>query len=142
MWEYEGYPGYQASMELYHRDPNAKTFQKQLLPMLRHRHNQICLEFAYWATSPPADHNALYELRSYTLQPGHLLEWESHWKKGLEIRRQYCTPVGAWFTQLGELSQVHHMWTYPDLETRKRNREAAWSASGWAETVYNTGKFQ
>lgn len=34
-------------------------------------------------------------------------------RKGLECRRQFCEPVGAWFSQLGELHTVHHMWTYP-----------------------------
>lgn len=47
------------------------------------------------------------------LQPGRLLEWEMNWRKGLECRKQFCEPVGAWFTQLGELNTVYHMWTYP-----------------------------
>lgn len=66
------------------------------------------------------------------------MEWENHWQKGLEIRKRYCEPVGAWFSQFGQLSVVHHMWFYPDLETRKKMREAAWQVDGWAETVYNT----
>jgi hypothetical protein len=63
-----------------------------------------------------------------------------HWRKGLECRRQFCEPVGAWFSQLGDLNVVHHMWTYPDLQTRKTTREDAWQVDGWAETVTNTGK--
>lgn len=82
-------------------------------------------------------------------------------RKGLECRRQFCEPVGAWFTQLGELNTVYHMWTYPyvltlklkhfkiklivqqihsDLQTRKTTREDAWNTEGWPETVYKTGK--
>lgn len=34
-------------------------------------------------------------------------------RKGLDCRRKFCEPVGAWFTQLGELNTVYHMWTYP-----------------------------
>lgn len=63
-----------------------------------------------------------------------------HWRKGLDCRRQFCEPVGAWFSQLGDLNVVHHMWTYPDLQTRKTTREDAWQVDGWAETVTNTGK--
>jgi hypothetical protein len=63
-----------------------------------------------------------------------------HWRKGLDCRRQFCEPVGAWFSQLGDLNVVHHMWTYPDLQTRKITREDAWQVDGWAETVTNTGK--
>src|SRR3954467_8454748 len=86
-------------------------------------------------------------------------------RKGLECRRQFCEPVGAWFSQLGSLNYVHHMWTYPyvyfppilltvrfelspacgckygfrDLQTRKETRESAWKIEGWPQTVYNTG---
>ncbi|KAG2202651.1 hypothetical protein INT47_002083 [Mucor saturninus] len=72
------------------------------------------------------------------LLPGRLLEWEMNWRKGLECRKQFCEPVGAWFTQLGELNTVYHMWTYPDLQTRKTTREDAWNTEGWPETVYKT----
>lgn len=82
----------------------------------------MCLEFAFWYTTPydqqqsAAKLSSIYELRSYLLKPGNLLEWEQQWKQGLQIRRKYCQPVGAWFTQLGQLSLVHHMWVYPSLE--------------------------
>lgn len=59
-------------------------------------------------------------------------------KRGLEVRKKFCQPVGAWFSQLGRLNTVHHMWVYPDLETRKLNREEAWKEEGWAETVHST----
>lgn len=44
-------------------------------------------------------------------------------------------PVGAFFSQVGQLHEVHHIWFYPDMSTRKQLREAAWSVSGWGETV-------
>ena len=61
-----------------------------------------------------------------------------HWKRGLEARRQFCDPIGAWFSQLGNLHTVQHLWWYPDLETRKANREQAWAVKGWAQTVEKT----
>ena len=30
-------------------------------------------------------------------------------KKGLKARQKYVQPVGAWFSQLGELHVVHHV---------------------------------
>jgi NIPSNAP len=63
-------------------------------------------------------------------------------------------PVGAWFSQVGRLHQVHHLWQYAyvrplylrtvknlkhfissDLKTRKDLREKAWELDGWSETV-------
>jgi len=98
----------------------------------------MMLEFAFWATAAPHTRGGCFELRRYQLKPGRLLEWEVNWRRGLECRRQFCEPVGAWFSQLGHLNVVNHMWQYPDLETRKRTREEAWKVDGWAETVYNT----
>ncbi|CAG8585012.1 4607_t:CDS:2 [Ambispora gerdemannii] len=138
LWEYNGYTGYQETKNQLKNDQIYQDFEKKIRPMILSRTNQICLEFAFWQTSPPAVHGGIYELRSYGLKPGHLLEWETYWHKGLECRRQFCEPVGAWFSQLGTLNCVHHMWNYPDLETRKTTREQAWQVDGWAETVYKT----
>ena len=138
IWEFTGYTGHQIIYDKLMQDPEYTQYCRKLMPMLRSRSNQICLEFAFWATSPPRNHGGIFELRSYSLKPGRMLEWETNWRKGLEYRRQFCEPVGAWFAQLGRLNQVHHMWQYPDLEARKRTREAAWQTDGWAQTVYNT----
>jgi hypothetical protein len=54
---------------------------------------------------------------------------------GLEARKKYVSPVGAWFTQLGNLNEVHHLWYYPDLLTRKNMRESAWGDGNWSQTV-------
>ena len=56
-------------------------------------------------------------------------------RSGIEARRKFVEPVGAWFSQVGRLHQVHHLWQYPDLATRKETREKAWQVDGWAETV-------
>ncbi|PKY47740.1 NIPSNAP-domain-containing protein [Rhizophagus irregularis] len=138
IWEYQGYTGYHETLNQLKNDQYHQNFVKKLRPMLQNRKSQICLEFAFWATSPPAALGGIYELRSYRLKPGRLLEWENHWKRGLECRRQFCEPVGAWFCQLGELNFVHHMWQYPDLESRKITREQAWNVDGWADTVFKT----
>jgi hypothetical protein len=113
LWEYTGYPGHAKTLERLNNDPKHAAFLRELRPMLRERRNQICLEFAFWATMAPSYHGGVYELRSYKLKPGNLLEWETHWRRGLECRRQFCEPVGAWFSQLGQLNYVHHMWQYP-----------------------------
>ncbi|KAG0272494.1 hypothetical protein BGZ95_011752 [Linnemannia exigua] len=138
IWEFEGYLGHAQEMDRLRNDPIYQKFLKDLRPLLISRDNQICLEFAFWKSRPPVALGGIYEMRTYLLKPGNLLEWETNWRRGLECRRQFCEPVGAWFSQLGKLNYVHHMWNYPDLETRKKTREQAWKVDGWAETVYNT----
>jgi NIPSNAP len=51
-------------------------------------------------------------------------------KKGLEARKQVVQPVGAWFSQLGGLNYVHHMWEYPSLQERKEMRAKTWKLKG------------
>ncbi|KAJ1965417.1 hypothetical protein H4R35_007063 [Dimargaris xerosporica] len=138
VWEFEGYPAHSELLMQLHTNPAYQEMQSKIQRLVRSRSNQIMLEFAFWPTSPPVVTQGLYELRSYQLKAGRLLEWESNWRSGIECRKDHEKPIGAWFSQLGQLNQVHHMWAYPDLETRRLNREEAWTKDGWAQTVYNT----
>lgn len=95
-------------------------------------------EFSFWPTTPPRSLGGVFELRSYTLHPGNLLEWETHWRRGLKARREVMEGVGAWFVQIGDLNTVHHLWQFANLEERKRRREESWSVEGWGETVHKT----
>ncbi|SCV67705.1 BQ2448_5316 [Microbotryum intermedium] len=99
-------------------------------------------EFAFWQCAEPrADLGGIVELRTYSLKPGALLEWENQWRVGLEARlRSGHSPLGAWFSQLGELHQVHHMWHYATLEERRATREKAWTIDTWSGTVTKTVK--
>lgn len=36
-----------------------------------------------------------------------------HRRRGIEARRKFVRPVGAWFSQVGRLHQVYHLWQYP-----------------------------
>ena len=101
-----------------------------MIPYLTSRSQQLCQEFAFFPTIPPRAEGGIFELRSYQLHPGTLLQWEHTWyvicesfpsaslmphdrRKGIEARRKFVEPVGAWFSQVGRLHQVHHMWQYP-----------------------------
>ncbi|KAF5388582.1 hypothetical protein D9757_004722 [Collybiopsis confluens] len=111
-----------------------------MLPLINSRSNQLNQEFAFFPTAPPHAQGGIFELRSYQLIPGTLLAWENTWRRGIDARRKQIAPVGAWFSQVGRLHQVHHMWQYPNLETRKVTREKAWQIDGWAETVDKTAQ--
>ncbi|CAE6463526.1 unnamed protein product, partial [Rhizoctonia solani] len=90
-----------------------RATEAALRPYLVSRNQQLCQEFAFLPSSPPREQGGVFELRSYTLQPGSLLEWENVWRRGIEARKQFVKPVGAWFSQVGRLHEVHHLWQYP-----------------------------
>ncbi|KAJ7293060.1 hypothetical protein C8J57DRAFT_1268007 [Mycena rebaudengoi] len=133
------YEGYEKTSQLLRSTTHLQAYQ-EMAPFLNSRSSQLSQEFAFLPTAPPHAEGGIFELRSYQLKPGTLLEWEHTWRRGIEARRKFVEPVGAWFSQVGRLHQVHHLWQYPSLDARKHVREEAWQIDGWAETVSKTSQ--
>ncbi|XP_041864233.1 protein NipSnap homolog 2-like isoform X2 [Melanotaenia boesemani] len=106
--------------------------------MLLSRRNQLLLEFSFWNEPVPRPGPNIYELRSYQLRPGTMIEWGNYWARAIEIRQQNHEAVGGFFSQIGSLYTVHHLWAYKDLQSREEIRNAAWQREGWDEVVYYT----
>ncbi|KAI0119858.1 NIPSNAP-domain-containing protein [Daldinia grandis] len=138
IWEYQRYQGYHQSLNSISRHPDFADFDRKLKTLIKSKNTSIMQEFSFWPTTAPRQLGGLFELRSYTLHPGNLLEWETHWRRGLKARRQVMEGVGAWFVQIGDLNTVHHLWQFANLEERKVRREESWKQEGWAETVHKT----
>ncbi|QSZ32418.1 hypothetical protein DSL72_001992 [Monilinia vaccinii-corymbosi] len=138
IWEYQRYHGYHDSLHSIASHPGFPEFDKKLKSLITKKNVSLMQEFSFWPTTPPRELGGLFELRSYTLHPGNLLEWETHWRRGLKARREVMEGVGAWFVQIGELNTVHHLWQFADLEERKRRREQSWEIEGWGDTVHKT----
>ncbi|KAF3295911.1 hypothetical protein TWF132_000457 [Orbilia oligospora] len=139
IWEYNGYSGYHSTQRYLDGLPQTQKYKKEVRKYLQSRSNSLAQEFSFWPTTPPRALGGVFELRSYTLHPGNLLEWETHWRRGLVARQsQGMEGVGAWFTQIGGLNEVHYLWQFGDLRGRQILREKSWQAEGWADTVHKT----
>ncbi|KHO00275.1 NIPSNAP family protein [Metarhizium album ARSEF 1941] len=138
IWEYQKYEGYHQSRYSITHHPEFADFDSELKLLINSKHISLMQEFSFWPTTPPRQLGGIFELRSYTLHPGNLLEWEFHWRRGLEARREVMEGVGAWFVQIGELNTVHHLWQFANLEERRERREKSWSVEGWSDTVHKT----
>ena len=104
----------------------------------------------------------LLKLESFALSSSSdaaLCDVQLNRKRGMEARKNYMKPVGAWFSVVGRLHEVHHLWHYKcvssfimppdapvgldrdvfatlrDLATREEKRENAWELNGWNDTV-------
>jgi hypothetical protein len=66
----------------------------------------------------------IYELRTYTVKPGTVMEVAKHASTvSREIRGDsYGKLEGYWVTEIGPLNQVMHLWSYADLNERARLR--------------------
>ncbi|NXE71652.1 NIPS1 protein, partial [Calcarius ornatus] len=85
--------------------------------------------------------------------------------RAIKYRQENQEAVGGFFSQIGELYVVHHLWgkgghpgappawgpcwgaqgapralptAYRDLQSREETRNAAWRKRGWDENVYYT----
>lgn len=67
----------------------------------------------------------LYELRTYSVMPGkvgevlRLVEQEA-----LPVLQEHSRLIGWWFTDVGPLNQIVHLWEYKDASDREKARAA------------------
>ncbi|XP_030328834.1 protein NipSnap homolog 2 isoform X2 [Strigops habroptila] len=139
LWRYEGgYPALNEVMNKLRQNKEFTEFRKARGNMLLSRKNQLLLEFSFWNEPVPREGPNIYELRSYQLRPGTMIEWGNYWARAIRFRQDSNEAVGGFFSQIGQLYMVHHLWAYKDLQTREDIRNAAWHKPGWDELVYYT----
>ena len=66
----------------------------------------------------------IYELRTYTLKPGKVAEFEERFAKRLPFREKHSKLGAFWHTEFGPLNQVIHIWPFQDLQHRQDVRDA------------------
>jgi hypothetical protein len=77
----------------------------------------------------------IYELRTYTLEPGKQAEYlRQSAETGRKARGdRYGKLEGHWYTEFGTLNQVVHLWNYPDLNERNRLRAELAKNEEWTK---------
>lgn len=74
----------------------------------------------------------IFEMRTYTIKIGQLNNYINHFEKiGMPIISKYATLVGYWHTEIGELNQVIHIWSYNDLNERAQKRDELYKDAEW-----------
>ncbi len=73
----------------------------------------------------------IYEMRSYTYQPGTMGEVLKRWAAAVPHREEYSPLAAGMYTELGGLNKWVHIWPYKDLEERNRIREEASKNEHW-----------
>lgn len=80
----------------------------------------------------------IYEMRTYDLKPRSLPEVLKRWDEAYEKRKQLSPLAAFWYTDIGPLNQIIHVWPYADLAERGRIRAAAVASGNWPP---KTGEF-
>ncbi|MBH63403.1 MAG: hypothetical protein CL569_13355 [Alphaproteobacteria bacterium] len=73
----------------------------------------------------------IYEFRTYTLIPGGVPKALELFEAGYEHRRKYSELTAFWFTEVGALNQIIHVWPYENMEHRTEVRSAAAKDPNW-----------
>ncbi|XP_058493263.1 protein NipSnap homolog 1 isoform X2 [Solea solea] len=139
LWRYKGgYPALTECLKKLNNNKEYLEFRKERAKMLISRRNQLLLEFSFWNEPLPRQGPNIYEMRTYYLKPGTMIEWGNHWARAIKYRQENNEAVGGFFSQIGDLYVVHHLWAYESLQSREETRNSAWLKEGWDSSVYYT----
>ena len=77
----------------------------------------------------------IVDLRIYTLQPGALGAYlKLYGGEGFPLQSRHLgAPLGYYFTDIGPLNKVVHLWGYADIGERARKRAAMESDPAWTD---------
>ncbi|WP_047153882.1 NIPSNAP family protein [Aneurinibacillus tyrosinisolvens] len=76
----------------------------------------------------------IHEMRTYSVKIGKTQEYLQLFEEiGLAIISKYAKLVGYWYTEIGELNQIIHIWEYESLDLRAERRKALYSDPEWLE---------
>jgi len=143
LWRYEGgYENIDQNIKFLEQSKDFAAIEKDIVSCLRSRHSQHMLKFSYWPEIELRNGKNIYELRSYHLKPGTMVEWGNYWAKAIRMRdykQKHTEAYTGMFSQIGELYNVKHIWCYGSMEERRQARESVWQTqSQWQEIVANT----
>jgi len=85
----------------------------------------------------------IVDVRTYTLQPGALGAYLKFYAgEGYPTQSKHLgRPVGYYFTDIGPLNRVVHLWGYADIADRARKRAAMESDPAWGPYRAKAGGF-
>jgi NIPSNAP len=77
----------------------------------------------------------IYEIRTYTFKPLRGGEWLTLYRdEGLPLQQEFLgTLIGFFTTEIGDLSEVVHIWAYEGLDDRLARRERMAADSRWQD---------
>ncbi len=78
----------------------------------------------------------IYDFRMYTLKPGATPEYRAGVKElSLPIRQRHGVTLAGWYwSEIGALNQVVHIWAFDDLKHLKEAKEAVAADPEWTGT--------
>ncbi len=77
----------------------------------------------------------IYEVRTYQLVPGSLQTVIDRFGEGYEHRKKHSELAAFWYSEIGPLNQIVHVWPYADMAERDKIRSEAAKSPHWPPAV-------
>jgi hypothetical protein len=75
----------------------------------------------------------IYELRTYSLLPGHTPDVVKTWTEKIPGRLEFSPIAGCWIPlgTGGTMNRLYHLWPYEDFAARSKARSASTASGKW-----------
>jgi NIPSNAP len=83
----------------------------------------------------PGKIGPVFEMRTYTVAPGDLPLALENWETALPGRNALRPACAVWYTEVGALNKLVHIWSYESFEQRDEIRKQAVETGNWPPTT-------
>ncbi len=77
----------------------------------------------------------IYEFRTYDLKPGSVPEVIKRFGESYEQRKKFSKLAAFFYTEIGPLNQIIHIWPYKDTRDREETRTNAVNSGAWPPNI-------
>jgi len=116
----------------------ARAYGKTLINQKQSEHLK---SFIFWPSANKRSGESIYEIQTTDITPGSMKEWTKYWKEGVQCRQSVREdiPYAGFFTQLGQLHRIHHIWCFKSFKDRNACRKLTWDQPEWEKVFWHTG---
>lgn len=93
--------------------------------------SEIMLPAKFMDPLTPRSIGPIYEIRTYMFAQGDLPKALTAWGKSIDERKKYSPFVGCWYSDIGQLNKMVHIWAYSSLEHRAETRKTVVEKGVW-----------
>tara|TARA_B100001142_G_scaffold327224_1_gene384345 strand:- start:442 stop:1056 length:615 start_codon:yes stop_codon:yes gene_type:complete len=93
--------------------------------------SEIMLPAKFMDPLTPRSIGPIYEIRTYMFAQGDLPKALTAWEKSIDERKKYSPFVGCWYSDIGQLNKMVHIWAYSSLEHRAETRKTVVEKGVW-----------
>ncbi|XP_048383099.1 protein NipSnap homolog 3A isoform X2 [Stegostoma tigrinum] len=100
-----------------------QNYISKMLPMLLSQTSEI-VYMVPWAELGKPPKKGIYELVTYQMVPGGPVVWGKAFQKAVSAHSNvgYCTLIGVFHSEFGQLNKVHVLWWHEDGDHRASGR--------------------